>query len=242
MGRRVASIVITAMVATVLFASVATSGGVNVWSEPQWEATPQERTPEQIDTADSLGELVAQEPDDVDPTFELPEWIAAILRVALLILVIALVVILGRAAWRARPRVRWRRRPAGEDFEALPDVAAAIVRDAEAQRDALRTGEPRNAIVQCWLRLEDDVAAAGLRRNPAHTSVEFTERVLGEYSVDPQAIAELSALYREARFSDHPLDESARSAALDALDRLHHALSADRLDDAPSETALRAST
>ena len=83
---------------------------------------------------------------------------------------------------------------------------------------------PRNAIVQCWLRLEGDVAAAGLLRNSADTSAEFTERVLGRYSVDSEAIQELAALYREARFSQHSLDESARQLALDALDRLHQAL------------------
>ena len=43
-------------------------------------------------------------------------------------------------------------------------------------------------------------------------------------ALDPQAITELTALYREARFSDHLLDESDRRAALDALERLHHAL------------------
>jgi hypothetical protein len=48
--------------------------------------------------------------------------------------------------------------------------------------------------------------------------------VLARYTVDPEAITELAALYREARFSDHLLDESHRRTALDALDRLHHTL------------------
>ena len=91
---------------------------------------------------------------------------------------------------------------------------------------ALLDGAPRNAIVQCWLQLERDVAAAGLRRDPADTSLEFTERVLARYAVDSEAIDDLAARYREARFSDHQLDESARDAALAALDRLHQTLAA----------------
>ena len=103
-------------------------------------------------------------------------------------------------------------------------MAAAIVEEAAAQRAALLTGEPRNAIVRCWLQLENDVAAVGLTRDPSDTSAEFTARVVGRYTVDRDAIDDLAALYREARFSRHPIDESARRAALDALDRLHLAL------------------
>ena len=38
---------------------------------------------------------------------------------------------------------------------------------------------------------------------------------------DSAAVTRLAALYREARFSDHPLDESHRAAALAALDAIH---------------------
>lgn len=224
MSRRVTSIVIAFVLTSALFAAVATSGGVGLWGEPQWEPTPQTQEPVDSD-ASSLSDLAVIEPEDSGrEPLEFPDWIEAILRVVLIAAMIGLLIALGIAAWKRRPRLRWRRRAGGDDFEVLPDVAAAIVDEAAAQRTALRGGTPRNAIVQCWLRLEHDVASVGLTRNPADTSVEFTERVLSSYAVDSAAIHELSALYREARFSEHALDESARAAAVDALERLHQAL------------------
>jgi hypothetical protein len=56
--------------------------------------------------------------------------------------------------------------------------------------------------------------AAGIGREPWETSAEFTLRVLDLVSADERAVAELSVLYREARFSDHDLDEAARTAAV----------------------------
>jgi hypothetical protein len=48
--------------------------------------------------------------------------------------------------------------------------------------------------------------------------------VLGERAVDAPALETLAALFREARFSSHMMDEGHREAALDALDRIHASL------------------
>jgi hypothetical protein len=85
----------------------------------------------------------------------------------------------------------------------------------------LRTGAPRNAIVAAWLDLENSVAATGLPRDPAETSTEFTERVIGTWEVDRLRLGDLAALYREARFSVHELEESHRERALLDLRTLH---------------------
>ncbi len=103
------------------------------------------------------------------------------------------------------------RRRRSVDFDAVDDVASSITADAAAQRAALLHGAPRNAIVECWLRLEAAVVEAGVHRDPADTSAELTERVLASHHVDPAALAHLAALYREARFSDHPMDEDDRA-------------------------------
>ena len=86
---------------------------------------------------------------------------------------------------------------------------------------------PRNAIVECWLRLEAAVIAAGVERAPSDTSAELTERVLASCQVDGAAISTLAALYREARFSEHPMGEESRRSAIDALGVVHHSLRAD---------------
>lgn len=228
---RTVSILLAGALVAVLLAAVATSGGVGLWIEPQWDPAPR-------DTGD-LERDPAPVPDDVQPPpavgdqqpFELPGWLETSLNALVAIIAVAAVAIVLVAAWRHRPRLNWRRRDVGDaDFDVLPDVAAAVVDEAAAQRAELLAGAPRNAIVRCWLRLERDVAAAGLPRDPADTSAEFTERVLASFAVDPSTIRDLAALYREARFSRHPLDESARGAALDALDRLHESLRAGRAD------------
>lgn len=231
MSRRVALTVVATALTSVLFAAVATSGGVHLWVEPQFDAPPPDLAPADVDPPPVETEFAPSDGVDQTPT-ELPGWIDAILRgVAALLVVIAIaaaivgVIALVMAAWRNRPRLRWRRRWAGDsEFEVLPDVAAAVVDEAPAHRATLLGGTPRNAIVRCWALLERDVASVGLTPDPADTSAEFTERVLARYAVDPEAIRQLAALYREARFSRHPLDESARRSASDALDRLHQAL------------------
>jgi len=227
MSRRVAWIVVASALTSLLFAWVSTSGGVNLWGEVQWDPAPLERGPMDFDGSFDLTDLSPLLDEADAPPSELPGWVEAILQVMVAVVAFVVTIALAIMGWRNRPRLRWRRQPAGaEDFDVLPDVAATVVHEAAAQRAALLGGMPRNAIVRCWLRLEGDVAAAGLLRNSADTSAEFTERVLGRYTVDSEAIQELAALYREARFSQHPLDESARRAALDALGRLHQALSA----------------
>lgn len=224
--RRTAWLLIGGVLSAVLFAAVTTSGGVGLWTEPQWDPAPREAGETRSDPAPIPDEPPTPETIDRQP-IELPGWLEGALNALVIALAVAVAVAASVAAWRRRPRLEWRRRAAGEpDFDVLPDVVSAVVDEAAAQRAELRTGSPRNAIVRCWLRLERDVAAAGLSPVPADTSAEFTERVLASFSVDPATIGELAALYREARFSRHPLDESARRAALDALDRLHRSLGA----------------
>jgi len=148
-------------------------------------------------------------------------WIGTLLTWALLIAVVTAVVLLLRLAWRHR----WRpsEREPEVEFEVVPrDRLARVIRDdGPRQLDAMADGDPRNGIVRCWLRLEENIAAAGLPRQPAETSSEFTVRVLKTLDVDPRAIGELARLYREARFSEHELQESQRTAARSALQRLH---------------------
>ena len=72
------------------------------------------------------------------------------------------------------------------------------------------------------------MAEAGLPRDPALTSEEFTSAVLARYAVTPAVIDELARLYREARFSEHTLDEGHRKRAVAALNALRNDLDAAR--------------
>lgn len=234
MNRRTAALALLSVMVCLLFATVTTSGGVDLWGEPQWDPTPREREPAELELAQVDEEPLELADDSGGEPFVLPAWVTAVLRVLLVGIAAACAVAVLLAGWRNRPRVRWRRRSANDDFEMLPDLAAAVVGQAAVQRATLLDGAPRNAIVQCWLQLERDVAAAGLRRDPADTSLEFTERVLARYTLDSEAIDDLAARYREARFSDHSLGELDRDAALASLDRLHRTLAAAASNGSPN--------
>jgi len=81
-------------------------------------------------------------------------------------------------------------------------------------------GSPRNAIVATWVRLEQSVEGERFPHKPEETPSELVERALAAYQLDGQAIRRLAALYREARFSTHPVTEEYRVEAADCLRRL----------------------
>jgi hypothetical protein len=156
--------------------------------------------------------------------------LVAVFELAVGLALLAGLVHLARGLWE---RVReFRRRPppprevAFDVIETPRRVAEAMSADADAQRAVLLGGTPRNAIVACWHRFEQQAGEVGLVREGWETSAEFTLRVLDLVDADTAQVARLGALYREARFSDHPLDEAARASALAALDAIHARLAA----------------
>jgi hypothetical protein len=113
------------------------------------------------------------------------------------------------------------------DFDVLESperVADAIVDDAADQLALLLGGAPRNAIVACWDRFEEQGERVGVARQPWETSSEYTIRLLDLVRADPAAVARLERLYHEARFSEHEIDESRRDSAVEALEAIHRSL------------------
>lgn len=166
-----------------------------------------------------------QTPGRLRHTLDVPlpphsEWITVGGTVVLSLIAAALVALLV-AAFVQRRR-RGPSRP--EEDEPLPDLAEAVSRAAGSQRLALLDGEPRNAVVACWERFEVAAADAGVERQPWETPTEFTLRLLDLVHARPGAVDRLAALYREARFSTHPVTEDHRLAALAALDEIHAGL------------------
>ncbi|HRW18513.1 MAG TPA: DUF4129 domain-containing protein [Dermatophilaceae bacterium] len=157
----------------------------------------------------------------------LPPWIGTALYAAALVAALAVAYLLARLVRGLRLRRRLGRRPGplpdGVPNDALPDVPEELggADAAYRRRDLLTTGQPRNAVVACWADLEEAAAATGLGRDPAETSTEYVVRVLHGWDVNPRELGRLAALYREARFSTHPMGEPAREQALAALDAVH---------------------
>jgi hypothetical protein len=123
-----------------------------------------------------------------------------------------------RDLWQRRPQRLPDQAQAGGPLDTLPEV---LLEGAVARMEELETGTPTDAIVACWVRLVEEVAAAGMKQDRSRTSTEVVARVLGQHAVDADALAELAALYREARFSDHALTEADRARARDALTTVH---------------------
>jgi len=140
----------------------------------------------------------------------------------LLVLALILAVVVA-IRWSAglRPPVRL-----GEDL--AEDEDSQNLREAvESGRSALRTlDDARAAIIACYVAMEQSLAERGAARGTAGTPDELLTRATQSKIVHGTAAARLTALFYEARFSSHPMDQGQRQAAEQALDELASALAA----------------
>ncbi len=142
-------------------------------------------------------------PRDAD-SFSLLWLVAVILNVATALLALYLLYRLVR--WALRLRLERRRQRAQRaalaqagEFDVLePAVVLAreMTADADAQREALATGSPRNAVVACWHRFETQAASGGVERRAWETSSEYTIRVLDLVDADAGGLPPRHALPR----------------------------------------------
>jgi hypothetical protein len=221
--RRAVLAIAIGTLAAVLFAAVATSGSVRYADGPPQflEQLDDVQSSREVNSDSVAEDGTSEERNDT----ELSPFVELALRIALWTLIALATALVVAKFWRERPSFGWRRRRHREEpFDLLADVAESITADAAAQREALQTGAPRDAIVACWLRLETSVVAAGVERRPSDTSTELVERVLADHQVNPTSLAALAGLYREARFSEHEMTEASRATAISALDQVHAGL------------------
>jgi hypothetical protein len=109
------------------------------------------------------------------------------------------------------------------DLEAL---AVAVATDASGRLIALSAGTPAEGIIAAWAHLEATIHEAGVPLSPSRTSTEVSLDVLRRFQVDETTLRTLAALYREARWSRHPLTEDDRTRAAAAYRELDAALRA----------------
>lgn len=209
--------------------------------------TPIVRSPDAVSAATptvastpSVGTATASPPSKPQPQqADLP-------RVVWFLLYGLLLVLAGLLLWLLWGLVERRRRKAQvagftpSDLDTFDAGAEQRLVDVVQEQLAdLRSGSPRNAVVACWLALEEAVTDTGLYRHPSSTSVEFTEKVIEAYTLNEAAIRRLSALYREARFSSHAITEQHRQAAARALQtlsaELSHRVSRKPRDEEPAQ-------
>jgi hypothetical protein len=103
--------------------------------------------------------------------------------------------------------------PSGE--EALADAVAAAEVELDAHGD-----DTRAAIIAAYTAMERQLVASGTARNPSDTPTDFLLRAMAASRVSPGSATRLTELFREARFSTHPMPETARADAARALARV----------------------
>lgn len=214
MGRRDWAWVAGTAVALLLAAWVSGAGPISAFTTPGLSPP----------TDEEFGEIL--EPDTGDRRAEGPgrargaddnELIAAVvawtLRVVLVLIAVLVLLLVVRAVLH-----RLRRDPVtakdAVEAPALPDVLLAGVRAGEAELDR---GSSSEAVINAWLALERTAVAVGIDDDVSRTPTELVAAVLTAHDVDRPAIERLARLYREARFSAHPIGEAHRAAAREAL-------------------------
>jgi hypothetical protein len=156
------------------------------------------------------------------PLFTIPSWVDPVLSAACLVLV---VVLAGLLLWYVlRDTIQARGRPITVEPDAPPpltrvaEVAAAL--DAGLDQLARDGSDPRSVVIACWVRLEDAAASAGTPRHPSDAPADYVLRLLAGHQISRTVLDRLAAVYRQARYSSGPVDESMRGEAVAALQHL----------------------
>jgi len=157
----------------------------------------------------------------------MPRWVMpVVIAVGVLVGIVLLMVLLGAVVHTGS---RFRRRSLRMRAPAKPgpaDVGAEVVAalDAGLQQLDETDGDPRRAVIACWVRLENAASAAGTKRLPGDTSTDLVLRLLAGHSLSVPVLTGFADVYRQARYASHEVDERMREQAKAALGRLREEL------------------
>lgn len=154
----------------------------------------------------------------------MPDWFNVTLTVGL----VMMAVLTGLAVVWALVAITRYQRDQSVEAEGERLRAERLAEAVETGLAQVETGTPDDAVIACWVALEQAAAAVDLNRQPAETAAEFTTRVFGDSKASYDDLEALAALYREARYSRHVSSEAARSAARTILRRLQRDLTPQR--------------
>lgn len=138
----------------------------------------------------------------------------AVIVVVAALLLVGLAVLLWRTSAGSHA-AQWQP-PLPSPAEPAPTLREAAV----SARAALDDGDPRSAVIRCWLALERAADTSGVPRSASDTPGELAAHVLAGHAVDAGALAQLRGLYQQARYSARPVGERERADARAAVDRV----------------------
>ncbi|MDQ1600220.1 MAG: hypothetical protein QOD68_1694 [Actinomycetota bacterium] len=155
-------------------------------------------------------------------------------RTSWTVLVLVALVLAG-SALATRWAARRAQDPAGQEDldEAQEDEVDLLVAAVDAADEGLhRHADPRAAVLAAYAamagQLSGGLARRGRAARRAATAPELLDRAVAAGLVDGAPARTLTELFREARFSEHPMGEDARRSALDCLARVRGELAARR--------------
>jgi Domain of unknown function (DUF4129) len=177
-------------------------------------------------------EVFVIEPDDPAT----PAWLRWTIAAIALAGILAAGVLLFRELprWRGIRRRRRGARPEAPEATLARPSRAGPEEDAEEARRAidaalepLREGaDSRAAVIEAYARMEQVLAERDLGRRAPEAPREYLDRVLREQGMPQRSLTTLMDLFEEARFSLHPIPDSAPRRALSELQNARLALAA----------------
>jgi hypothetical protein len=203
-----------------------------VFANPVIHSVPQDPGPVRSAPAQPRSQPPAEQqaPPSAAPVSKDDSMFRLLIVIGLGVLSLAGLVAVLAMVWLAlRDRLTSRRRRVHVDHPAGPELTTservrAAVDEGLAELDDL-DGDPRAAVIACWVRLERAAAAAGTPREIGDTSTELVERLLTSHAVSAAVLDDFAAVYRQARFATHTVDMAMRDRARSALRQVRDELS-----------------
>jgi hypothetical protein len=155
----------------------------------------------------------------------LPEWVltvAAVLCTVLAVGAMGLLAAMMFRAWTAKERPLLPNTGTPTAMDTAGEVLAAL--DAGLEELSDTDTDPRRAVIACWVRLEHAAANAGTVRQVGDAPADLVNRLLSGHRVSRPVLDRFAAVYREARYATHTVDEQMRQIALGALRQLRSEL------------------
>ncbi len=123
-----------------------------------------------------------------------------------------------------------------EPYDAVDDRDLLARAVDSGRRALLGDDDPRTAVIACYAAMEETLAVSGVVRRASDSPQDLLERAAaGGLLPEAGPAAELTALFREARYSRHPMDAGHRDRAAAALTEIagHLAATAPAPEGAP---------
>ncbi|NEA60003.1 DUF4129 domain-containing protein [Streptomyces sp. SID13666] len=138
----------------------------------------------------------------------------------------AVVVVVALVRW-----LRWylagKAGPGLQLIPGSPDTAeSALAGAVDSGRRALHGEDARAAVIACYAAMETTLARSGIARLESDSPTDLLHRAVAGGTLTGTAAGDLTQLFREARYSSHPMDDGHLRRAGTALDTIAAQLAA----------------